>query len=56
MPEGPPNWGALLVAVDPLDHVDEGVTVLVADRYEVQADEGVADEAKRVLAAMPGRS
>jgi pimeloyl-ACP methyl ester carboxylesterase len=33
-------------------------TSVVADRYEVQADESVADEAKRVLAAMamPGRS
>ena len=26
---------------------------IVADRYEVQADEGVADDAERVLAAMP---
>lgn len=26
---------------------------VVADRYEVQADEGVADDADRVLAAMP---
>lgn len=31
-------------------------TSIEADRYEVQADEGVADEAQRVLAAMPGRS
>jgi hypothetical protein len=29
---------------------------IVADRYEVHADEGVADEAKRVLSTMPGRS
>jgi hypothetical protein len=31
-------------------------TGIVAERYEVQADEGVAEEAKRLLAAMPGRS
>jgi hypothetical protein len=31
-------------------------TGFVADRYEVQADEGVAQEAERVLATMPGRS
>lgn len=31
-------------------------TNIIAERYEVQADEGVADEAKRLLAAMPGRS
>jgi hypothetical protein len=31
-------------------------TNIVAERYEVHADEGVADEAKRLLAAMPGRS
>jgi heat induced stress protein YflT len=31
-------------------------TGIVAERYEVQADEGVADEAKRLLAAMPDRS
>ena len=36
------------------DFVSE--TSIVADRYEVQADEGVADEAKRVLSTMPGRS
>lgn len=29
---------------------------IVAERYEVQADEGIAEEAKRLLAAMPGRS
>lgn len=29
---------------------------IVADRYEVQADEGVAGRAKRVLSTMPGRS
>jgi hypothetical protein len=27
-----------------------------ADHYEIQADYGVADEAKKLLAAMPGRS
>ncbi len=31
-------------------------TSIEADRYEVQVDDGVADEAKRLLAAMPGRS
>lgn len=31
-------------------------TSIAADHYEVQADEGVADEAKQLLAAMPGRS
>jgi hypothetical protein len=31
-------------------------TSIVADRYEVHADEGVADRAKRVLSTMPGRS
>ena len=31
-------------------------STLPLGRYEVQADEGVADEAKRVIAAMPGRS
>lgn len=31
-------------------------TSIVADHYEVQADEGVAGEAKTLLAAMPGRS
>jgi hypothetical protein len=31
-------------------------TSIVADRYEVHADEGAADEAKRVLSTMPGRS
>lgn len=36
------------------DFVSE--TSIVADRYEVHADEGVADEAKRVLSTMPGRS
>jgi Heat induced stress protein YflT domain len=36
------------------DFVSE--TSIVADRYEVHADEGVADEAKRVLSIMPGRS
>ena len=30
-------------------------TSIVADRYEVHADEGVADEAKRVPSTMPGR-
>ena len=29
-------------------------TSIVADRYEVQVDEDVADEAKRLLGAMPG--
>ena len=29
-------------------------TSIVADRYEVQVDDGVADEAKRLLGAMPG--
>ena len=28
---------------------------IVADHHEVHADEGVADEAKRVLSTMPGR-
>jgi hypothetical protein len=36
------------------DFVSE--TSIVADRYEVHADEGVADEAKRALSTMPGRS
>jgi hypothetical protein len=36
------------------DFVSE--TSIVADRYEVHADEGVADEATRVLSTMPGRS
>jgi Heat induced stress protein YflT domain len=31
-------------------------TGFVADRYEVQADQSVAEEAKRILATMPGRS
>ena len=31
-------------------------TGIEADRYEDQVDEGVADEAQRLLAAMPGRS
>jgi hypothetical protein len=30
-------------------------TSIAADRYEVQADEGVADDAERVLAAMPAK-
>jgi hypothetical protein len=34
------------------DFVSE--TSIVADRYEVQVDEGVADEAERLLGAMPG--
>jgi hypothetical protein len=29
-------------------------TSIVADRYEVQVDEGVAEEAQRLLGAMPG--
>ncbi|MGE5747860.1 MAG: hypothetical protein ACM33U_11440 [Solirubrobacterales bacterium] len=29
---------------------------IVADRYEVHADEGVAEQANRVLSTMPGRS
>jgi hypothetical protein len=29
---------------------------IVAGRYKVDADEVVADEAKRVLSTMPGRS
>jgi hypothetical protein len=29
-------------------------TSIVADRYEVQVDDGVADEAQRLLGAMPG--
>ena len=29
-------------------------TNIVADRYEVQVDDGVADEAERLLGAMPG--
>ena len=29
-------------------------TSVVADRYEVQVDDGVADEAERLLGAMPG--
>jgi hypothetical protein len=28
---------------------------IAADRYEVQAEEDVADDAKWVLAAMPGK-
>lgn len=31
-------------------------TSIQADRYEVQTDSGVADEAKALLASMPGRS
>ena len=31
-------------------------TSIAADRYEVQADEGVAADAERVLAAMPAKS
>ncbi len=31
-------------------------TSIEADRYEIQADSGVAEEAKRLLASMPGRS
>jgi hypothetical protein len=31
-------------------------TSIAADRYEVQADEGVADDTERVLAAMPATS
>lgn len=29
-------------------------TSIVADRYEVQVDDGIADEAQRLLGAMPG--
>jgi hypothetical protein len=39
------------------DHaVERGERFIALDRYEVHADEGVADEAKRVLSTMPGRS
>ena len=31
-------------------------TSIVADRYEVQVDDGVADEAERLLGAMPERA
>ena len=31
-------------------------TSIEADNYEIQADQGIAQEAKRLLASMPGRS
>ena len=50
-------WGAIAyesVSGGRRDFVSD--TGIVADRYEVQADEGVAAEAERILATMPGSS
>jgi hypothetical protein len=47
-------FGALSQEVDSGGRRDfVSVSSVVADRYEVQVDEGVADDAERVLAAMP---
>lgn len=50
-------WGAIAYEAGSSGERDfVSDTGIEAERYEVQADEGVADEAKRLLAAMPGRS
>jgi hypothetical protein len=53
---GGPEFGALAHEVDSAGQRDfVSAAGTVADRYEVQADERVADDAQRVLAAMPGK-
>jgi hypothetical protein len=48
-------WGAVAHSMTGGRRDFESVSDTRADRYEVQADDGFADQAERLLARMPGR-